>query len=50
MIDTYDGKKVPLSFVAVIESSSGPGSINRENVKRKIVISVNVAGRMSEVL
>jgi Cu/Ag efflux pump CusA len=45
MIDTYDGKKVPLSFVADIESSSGPGSINRENVKRKIVISVNVAGR-----
>ncbi len=45
MIDTYDGKKVPLSFVADIESSSGPGSINRENVKRKIVVSVNVAGR-----
>ena len=45
MIDTYDGKKVPLSFVADIESSSGPSSINRENVKRKIVISVNTAGR-----
>jgi Cu/Ag efflux pump CusA len=45
MIDTYDGRKVPLSFVADIESSSGPYSINRENVKRKIVISVNVAGR-----
>ncbi len=45
MIDTYDGKKVPLSFVADIESSSGPFSINRENVKRRIVISVNSAGR-----
>jgi CzcA family heavy metal efflux pump len=45
MIDTYDSKKVPLSFVADIGSSSGPGSINRENVKRKIVVSVNVAGR-----
>jgi CzcA family heavy metal efflux pump len=45
MIDTYDGKKVPLSFVADIESSSGPNSINRENVRRKIVVSVNVAGR-----
>lgn len=44
MIDTYDGKKVPLSFVADVESSSGPYSINRENVRRKIVISVNVAG------
>ncbi len=45
MIDTHDGKKVPLSFVADIESSSGPGSISRENVKRKIVVSVNVEGR-----
>jgi Cu/Ag efflux pump CusA len=45
MIDTYDGKKVPLSFVADIESSSGPSSINRENVKRRIVISINTAGR-----
>ena len=45
MIDTYNGKKVPLSFVADIESSSGPNAINRENVKRKIVVSVNTAGR-----
>jgi CzcA family heavy metal efflux pump len=45
MIDTYDGRKVPLSFVAEIESSSGPNAVNRENVKRKIVVSVNVAGR-----
>ncbi len=45
MIDTHDGRKVPLSFVADIESSSGPGAISRENVKRKIVVSVNVAGR-----
>ena len=45
MIDTYDGKKVPLSFVADIESSFGPNTINRENVRRKIVVSVNVAGR-----
>lgn len=45
MIDTYDGKKVPLSFIADIESSSGPNSINRENVQRKIVVSVNVSDR-----
>lgn len=45
MLDTYDGKKIPLSFVADIESSSGPNSISRENVKRKIVVSVNVAER-----
>lgn len=44
MIDSYDGKKVPLSFVADIQSSSGPDAINRENVRRKIVVSVNAAG------
>lgn len=45
MIDTYDGKKIPLSFVADITSSSGAATINRENVKRKIVVSVNVTER-----
>jgi Cu/Ag efflux pump CusA len=45
MIDTHDGKKIPLSFVADIESSSGLHTVNRENVKRKLVVSVNVAGR-----
>jgi len=38
-------KKVPLSYIATIESSSGPNTINRENVQRKIVISANVAER-----
>lgn len=45
LIDTYDGKKVPLYYVADIISSSGPNTINRENVQRKIVISANVSGR-----
>lgn len=45
MIDTHDGKKVPLHYVADIVSSSGPNTINRENVQRKIVVSVNVANR-----
>lgn len=45
MIDTHDGKKIPLYYVADIVSSSGPNTINRENVQRKIVVSVNVAGR-----
>jgi len=44
LIDTYDGRKVPLSMVADVESSSGPYSINRENVQRRIVVSVNVSG------
>ena len=45
MIDTGDGRQVPLSYVADIRSSMGPNSISRENVKRKIVISANVADR-----
>jgi CzcA family heavy metal efflux pump len=45
LIDTYDGKKVPLYYVADIVSTSGPNSINRENVQRKTVVSANVSGR-----
>lgn len=45
MIDTSDGKKVPLSNVAEVISAMGPNTINRENVKRKIVISANVTDR-----
>jgi CzcA family heavy metal efflux pump len=45
LIDTHDGKKVPLEQVADIVSVSGPSSISRENVQRKAVISANVAGR-----
>ncbi|MFT6638779.1 MAG: CzcA family heavy metal efflux pump [Flavobacterium sp.] len=45
MIDTYDGKKVPLYYVADIVSTSGPNTINRENVQRKTVVSANVSGR-----
>jgi CzcA family heavy metal efflux pump len=45
LIDTESGKKVPLEQVAEIVSVSGPSSISRENVQRKIVISANVAER-----
>ncbi|HJD76477.1 MAG TPA: efflux RND transporter permease subunit [Bacteroides reticulotermitis] len=45
MVDTSDGKKVPLSHVAEVISAMGPNTINRENVKRKIVISANVTDR-----
>ncbi len=45
LIDTPDGRKIPLSDVAEISSTVGPNTINRENVSRKIVISANVAGR-----
>ncbi|MDR2886440.1 MAG: CusA/CzcA family heavy metal efflux RND transporter [Bacteroidales bacterium] len=39
------GRKIPLGYIADITSSTGPNTINRENVARKIVISANVAGR-----
>ncbi len=45
LIDTWDDKKVPLEQVAEIVSVSGPGSISRENVQRKVVVSANVSGR-----
>ncbi len=45
MIDTHDGKKIPLYYVADVLSKSGPNTINRENVKRKTVVSANVSGR-----
>ncbi len=44
LIDAGD-RKVALSDVAKITSSTGPNTINRENVMRKIVISANVSGR-----
>ncbi len=45
LIDTYDGRKVPLEQVADVVSVTGPSSVSRENVQRKIVVSANVAER-----
>lgn len=45
MIDTPDGGKIPLTEVAEVKSTTGPHTINRENVKRKIVVSANASGR-----
>ncbi|MDR1335734.1 MAG: CusA/CzcA family heavy metal efflux RND transporter, partial [Tannerella sp.] len=39
------GRKIPFGYIADITSSTGPNTVNRENVARKIVISANVAGR-----
>ena len=44
MIDTPDGR-IPLSYVAEVQSAMGPNSISRENVRRKLVISANTSGR-----
>ena len=43
MIDSNKGK-IPLSYVADIVSTTGPNTINRENVSRRLVISANIDG------
>lgn len=40
-----NGRKIPLHYIAEILPLTGPNTINRENVQRKIVVSANVAGR-----
>ncbi len=44
-IDTPNGKQIPASAVADIEAIPGPNQVLRENTKRRIVVSANVAGR-----
>lgn len=45
LIDSPIYGKIPLHYIANIESRSGPNVINREKVQRKLVVSANVAGR-----
>ena len=44
-IDTPDGGRIPLKVVAEIVKDTGPNTISRENVERKIVVMCNVSGR-----
>ncbi|QDT57038.1 Cobalt-zinc-cadmium resistance protein CzcA [Caulifigura coniformis] len=44
-IDTPEGRKIPLEAIANIYESGGPNTINRENVRRRIVLQCNVADR-----
>ena len=39
------GGKVPLASVADIRTGSGPNTINRDNVRRRIVVQCNITGR-----
>jgi Cu/Ag efflux pump CusA len=45
VINLPTGGGVPLATVADVVQSSGPNTINRENVRRRIVIQCNTAGR-----
>lgn len=42
LIDKPNGERIPLSQVATIREGTGPNSISRENVSRRIVVSANV--------
>lgn len=44
-IDLEDGGKLPLEAVANIYESGGPNTVNRENVRRRIVLQCNVSDR-----
>jgi HME family heavy-metal exporter len=44
-INLPGGGRVPLNQVADIRRDSGPNTINRENVRRRIIIQCNTAGR-----
>lgn len=39
------GGRIPLSAVADVYPSSGPNTINRENVRRRLIVQCNTAGR-----
>ena len=45
LIDTPAGAKVPLASLARINKDTGPNTVSREQVERKIVVQCNVAGR-----
>ncbi|MBI1315061.1 CusA/CzcA family heavy metal efflux RND transporter [bacterium] len=44
-IDLPDGGRIPLESVAKVYESGGPNTINRENVRRRIVLQCNVSER-----
>jgi len=45
LIDTPSGEKVPMGLLADVREAKGPNIINRENVRRRIVVSANVSDR-----
>jgi Cu/Ag efflux pump CusA len=45
LITTASGAQLPLSALAEVRKDRGPNLVGRENVQRRIVLMVNVAGR-----
>ncbi|MFE8597142.1 efflux RND transporter permease subunit [Archangium violaceum] len=45
LIDTPAGPRIPLKMLASLTRESGPNTISREGVQRKMVVQANVAGR-----
>ncbi len=44
-IEAPDGGTIPLSEIAKIYEAGGPNTVNRENVRRRVVVQCNVSGR-----
>jgi Cu/Ag efflux pump CusA len=45
LVSTPTGARIPLGQLAAVRQSTGPNTINRENVSRRIVVQANVQGR-----
>src|SRR5262249_11296636 len=50
LIDTPLGGKIRLADLAGIEIVNAPGTINRENAQRRVVVSSNISGSLSSVV
>ncbi|MBL63586.1 MAG: CusA/CzcA family heavy metal efflux RND transporter [Opitutae bacterium] len=45
LVRTKDSPPVPLASIATVRETLGPGSVSRENGRRRVIVSANVAGR-----